>query len=171
MSIAQLFYNEKNLLGEIEFDVTISESATAVNTATKNPVEDGPDVTDHVRTEPMTFSVSGIVSNTPVRILGGTRSGNLSGDPASQKAWDKLLELHAKREPFTLVQGMKSYKNIVMVQLSKTTDASNSNALAFTAQMQELILVGVRRIDEFNFDDPAVSAGMQPTQDYGIKDA
>ena len=176
MSLAQLFFFEPNTIGDdnvgvIEFDVTVSESASATATATKNPVENGADVTDHVRMEPLAFTVSGIVSDTPVKFLAGIQAGNiLTGNKQSKTAWDKLLELQAKREPFTLTQGLKSYNNVVIMKLSATKDASNSGALVFTSEMQEIILVGTQELTAFNFNEPEISDGMVPTVDSGLKD-
>ena len=177
MSLAQLFFKQPNILGDlgagaIEFDVVVSEGATASATATKNPVEAGADTTDHIRIEPMTFSLSGIVSDTPIQYLAGLQSGSfLTGNKQSQTAWDKLLELQSLRQPFTLTQGLKTYENVIITKLGTTQDASSAMALSFTAEMQEIILVGIEELDSFNFKDPAVEAGMIPNTEAGIKDA
>lgn len=178
MSLAQLFFGKKNEIGLIEFDVTISESATSTATATKNPVENGADITDHVRMEAMAFTVSGVVSDTPVQYLAGLSaqaieniaSGNISGNRPSTDAWDKLLELQTTREPFTLVQGLKSYDNVVITKLSSTQDAASGNALFFTAEMQEIILVGEAELTGDSFNEIFITAGMLETFNAGLKD-
>lgn len=176
MSLAQLFFSEKNAIGDattgvIEFDVTVSESATAKARATKNPVENGADITDHVIIEPMTFGVSGIVSNTPVKYLAGIQSGTfLTGNRPAKTAWDKLLELQASREPFVLAQGLKSYSNIIITGLSTTTDATTGGSLFFSAEMEEIILVGTQELRAFNFKEPDISDCMLPVVDLGLKD-
>ena len=175
MSLSQLFFKQTNQIGDdsvgiIELDVIVSESATSKTSVTRNPVENGADVTDHARMEPMEFQVTGIVSNTPVIFLSGIQSGNiLTGNRQSATAWENLLELQSKRQPFTLTQGLKSYENVIITQLKQTTTASNAGALQFTANLQEVITVGVQELQDFNFNEPEISAGMLPATDDGIK--
>ena len=176
MSLSQLFFKEPNIIGDsstlvIELDVIVSEGATATATKTRNPVESGADTNDHIRIEPMTFTMSGVVSDTPVKFLAGIQSGGiLSGNKQSRTAWDSLLQLHALRQPFTLVQGLKTYENVVLLKLSTTQNVSNFRALQFTAEMEELILVGVKELTGDNFNEPIISAGMTANSDQGLKD-
>lgn len=168
MSLTQLFFNEGNRIGEIELDVIISESATATATITQNPVENGADVNDHMIIQPMTFSMSGIVSDTPVKFLGGIYNGGPNtGNDQSRTAWQALLDLHASKSPFTLEQGLKSYDNVVIQSLSVNQDKSNSRAIVFNASLKELIIVGVEEITADQFIDEQTKAGMQPSSDRG----
>lgn len=49
-------------------DATITRSTNYENEMTMFPVEDGPDVTDHIRTKPITMNIDGIISETPLSI-------------------------------------------------------------------------------------------------------
>ena len=54
----------------IPIDCTVSRSTTLENEVTMHPVEEGPDVTDHIRTKPVTMQIEGLISETPLGIEG-----------------------------------------------------------------------------------------------------
>jgi len=49
-------------------DVTLSEGHLVQNKITFFPVEEGGDIADHVRTEPRSISISGLITDTPTGI-------------------------------------------------------------------------------------------------------
>lgn len=171
MSLLQLIFKEDNLIDTIEIDVFISEGASATTTATKNPVEKGVDRTDHIRVEPMTFSTTGIVSDTPVRFGGALFQtlGN-SGFRLSTEAWNKLLKLQADKTRFTLVQNLRSYDNIHIATLDTTQDKESSNALIFTCNFEEIIEVGTEELTADQFNELDVADQTVPTVESGLRD-
>jgi hypothetical protein len=52
----------------ILIDVTMSETTNLEAEITEHPVEDGPDVTDHVRPKPISIDIEGIISETPLTL-------------------------------------------------------------------------------------------------------
>lgn len=52
----------------IPIDVTVSRAINYENELTTNPVELGPDVTDHIRTKPITMQIEGVISDTPLSL-------------------------------------------------------------------------------------------------------
>ena len=177
MGISQLIFRKGNFIGEIELDVIVNESAQSSATITANPVENGADVNDHIIINPMTFSMVGIVSDTKVQILGGLGTLNqvISGDAftkddtPSKEAWGLLLELQAERIPFTLVTNLREYENVVIENLSESQDKDTSNSLTFTANMKEIIFVGVQDVTAEQFDDQDTADKSLPDTDGGIK--
>ena len=177
MGVSQLIFSKGNFLGSIELDVIVNESAQASSTITANPVENGADVNDHIIINPMAFTITCVVSDTKVQILGGfnTLEQLASGDAftkdntPSKDAWESLLELQAERIPFTLITNLKEYDNVVIENLSTNQDKDTSNALIFTANMKEIIFVGVQDITEEQFDDQTTADKALPDTDGGIK--
>lgn len=177
MGVAQLVFRKGNFIGEIELDVIVNETTQSSATITSNPVENGADVNDHIIINPMTFSMSGIVSDTKVNIIGGEigisqlSSGDTftKNDTPSKEAWEELLELQASRIPFTLITNLKDYDNVVIENLAVTQNKDSSNALNFTANMKEIIFVGseVLTVEQFDTQDTADKA--LPSTDGGLK--
>lgn len=64
---ASLFYRtEGYFVGDIPFDLEISENHTIEASVTEHPVEDGSIVSDHVRVLPRKGSIVGLVTNHPL---------------------------------------------------------------------------------------------------------
>ena len=175
MALANLIFPKENKIGSFELDIVVSESVTTSSTITENPVEQGADVSDHIITNAMSFTMTGMVSDTPVSFLGGVIGGvahdTLGLERPATKAWDALLELQATKEPFTLVTGLKEYDNVFIESLSTVHDKDTSQILSFTATMKEVIFVGTQEISDVQFDEQEISDSMVKTKDEGIKDA
>lgn len=50
----------------VSLDATLSQSHESTNTVTEHPVEDGANMSDHIRPDLDTLSLEGVISNTPV---------------------------------------------------------------------------------------------------------
>ena len=169
MSITSLFFNKGNYIEEIELDIIISESASATARVTKNPVEKGADINDHKIIEPMTFTMSGVVSNTPSSLFNQFNRTTGSDRTKAQSAWDDLLKLHKESTPFTLVQGLKSYDNVTMISLTESQDVDTANELSFTATFTELNLAGVDAPPIVTYADQDTSDKASPSTNSGLK--
>lgn len=172
MSIAQLFFRKGNFISTVELDIIISESTTATVRVTENPVENGANVNDHIIIEPLTFTTAGIVSNISSSTIGQfTRIPTIFSQSTakSKEAWEALLELQINKIPFTLVQGLKEYNNVVLISLTESQDKDSANGLFFTATMKEIIFVGVKAITAEQFNEPPIADKMIPAIKGGLK--
>jgi len=171
MSISQLIFRKGNFIEEIELDIIVNESAQTNSTITSNPIENGADVNDHIIINPMTFSITGIVSNTKVSILGGlnTLESFASDSTPSADAWEDLLELQTSRTPFTLITNLKAYDNVVIENLSESQDKDTSNSLHFTANLREIIFVGSEVLTAEQFNEANTADQTVPNTEGGLK--
>ncbi len=174
MAITKLFFRKENKIADIVLDVVIEESASASARMTSNPVEKGADINDHIIVDPMTFTMSGLVtdavSNAVDGIQGLTGTGVYTGKTSPSKdKWNDLLKLHAEREPFTLEQGLRSYENVVLLSLSESQNKDTSKALFFTATFQVLNLVGQSAVVSQQFNSSDVAAMAEPDVLGGLK--
>lgn len=168
MAITQLFIKKGNFIQDIEIDAVISESATATARLTKNPVEYGADSSDHIIIEPQTYTLNGVVSNASSNLVDAAK--NLLGNQTkAQQIWEDLLELLTNKKPFTLVQGLKSYDNVVLTNLTESQDKDTSKGLFFTAQLSQLILVGTGGSPTTTFKDQDTSDKATPKTNGGLK--
>lgn len=172
MAITQLFFKKGNFISTIELDIIISESATATAKVTENPVEFGSNINDHIIIEPMTFSTQGVVSDISSSIIGQfTRTPTVfnRGNSKSREAWEALLELHASRQPFSLVQGLREYQNVVILSINERQDKDTSKGLFFNATMREIIVVGSPGIVTEQFNEQNISDKMVAAVFGGLK--
>lgn len=125
-------------IGGLYMDVTVEETHNDELEITDHPVEQGAAITDHAYMKPAQVTIRAGVSD-------AGKSGN-SGDRPSVEAYQKLLELQKSREPFDLVTGKRTYKNMLIRSLAVTTEAETENILMFTAELRQVMLVTVQSV-------------------------
>lgn len=141
-------------IGGITLDAAIHEDHVHESDITENPVEEGVEVTDHVQLKPAQLTIEGVITDAP---LGYSIIGNIQNlvrsvqslfgaSSRSVDAFNKLLDLRQKREPFTVVTGLKSYDNMIFSRLSVPREAATGNAIHFTAEMKQIRIVESKTI-------------------------
>lgn len=136
-------------IGGIVIDATISEEHNTSCDLTENPVEDGAKITDHVQIKPAELSIEGVISDSPLGTPFVQNFQNivdsvgvyLGKTSRSIDAYNKLLDLQNKREPFTVTTGLKQYKNMIMTKLSVPRKAEMGGSLQFKATLREIRIV------------------------------
>jgi hypothetical protein len=98
---------------------------------TQHPVQTGAAITDHAYRKPSTVTV---------RALYGPQRGPLNDTYAA------MLALQESREPFDVVTGKRVYRSMLLKTLGVTEDGPTKNVVAFTAELQEVILVNVETV-------------------------
>lgn len=169
MAISQLIFKKGNFIDTIELDIIITEGATTSSQVTTNPVQSGSDFNDHIIIKPMTFNIQGAVSNAASSTT-GQFSQNAFTPRKDQSIWTDLLELQSSKKLFTLVQGLKSYKNVQIVSLSESQDKVSSNALFFNATLQEIIVPpGTAAVSQSQYADQDTFDKASPSRSGGLK--
>ena len=147
------------LINGFLIDAAPVETHSLNSVTTEHPVEEGADVTDHIRISPDMLTIEGLVSNTPIgevavvrenespfltEVTGGvvTADTPLRGVP-SDDAFAFLKAIRAKREPVEVITNIATYRNMVMIGLSVPQDSTD--ALRFRATFQEIQIVKTDR--------------------------
>ncbi len=97
----------------IELDASISQSHELGAEVTDHPVEDGVDITDHVRPKPARVTIQGVVSAHPLVADGQTVEAGREID-----AWAVLEEIILQRLPVTLVTTLRVYQDVILLAVS-----------------------------------------------------
>jgi hypothetical protein len=127
-----IFIQPKRMIGTIAVQVVTNEVTTDTLTITKQPVQQGAPITDHSYMEPATFSHT-IYFAAP----------GFTGGTSLNEIYTQLQSLQSSRIPFTLVTPKRIYTNMLMGNLTNTTDKLTENCLAIHANYQQVILVPV----------------------------
>lgn len=103
MAVLQLLLGQpqfRTTIGVLELDAAQSITHEASSQITKNPIEDGSDVTDNVRLENRTLTIEALISDNPLTLLGSAFNlftgaaagavGELAGGFAAQAAGQAL---------------------------------------------------------------------------------
>jgi len=134
MALSLLFgkkYNKGNV-GGVELDVTLREVHSFTSRVTNYPIEEGSILSDHIINEPAVVVLEGIVTDTPLAIL---TFFNRSID-----AFNRLVEIHQKREIITVVTGLKKYPRMAITNLDVPRDIRTGQSLTFSIELKQVIL-------------------------------
>lgn len=197
---------DKNLK-DFVVDVTLTENHDFQADVTENPVEEGSPITDHIDLKPESFTITGVISDTPLdiassvqgatttagvligrKIVGplgayaGVAAGAVAGLIANEQrtlgersssrtknVFDHFRDLQAKRVPFTVVTGLREYKNMVITSLTVNRDSKSGRSFNFTCAMKQIRIVRSQVITIPNTFKGV--SGAAPKQDLGAKSA
>lgn len=156
MSIS-LFFGRKQpgKIGELELDATISENHDFTNKITKFPVEDGSDISDHIKKDPTKLTISGFITNSPVPILdiavdnlissfqktiGELRRKIYSREKFNRvnTAADLLLQYRDDNIPIDIRTGLFVYTDMYMERLTIPRNRNTGDTLRFSADFVKI---------------------------------
>jgi hypothetical protein len=118
--MSSIIYNGS--IGPVPISVVLSESHQSSLGITENPIESGASVTDHAYIEPKRLSLE-------------------FADGSAALTFNALVRFQETRVPFTIVSGLFVYSNMLIKSISVDRDATNSQVLKGTAELQEAIIV------------------------------
>lgn len=132
MTLSLLFgkkYARTDIAGVL-LDAVLSEDHLYNSRVTNFPVEDGRIISDHIINEPETVQITGVVSDTPISFFAPFN--------ASINAFQRLVEIHDRRELITIVTGIKVYTNMAITSLQVPRNALSGQSLTFTMNFQKV---------------------------------
>ena len=99
--------------------------------------------------KPAELSIEGVITDTPLgyAVIGNIKnlirsvSTIFGGSSRSLDAYNELIKLQQSRKPFTVLTGLKRYKNMIITELSVPRTAQTGKSLQFKATMKEIRIV------------------------------
>lgn len=153
----------------LELDATIMEAPEFTSKPTSNEVESGADITDHVTNDPVTLTIEGVVTNSPIGILQSLRA--IASANAWQDAYNFIKQLRENREPFDFVGGLQVYESMIITSFSPTRTPRTGEALEFRMTMKQIKTVETEVVPVTKFKEDVKhtgqkeqSLGGQPTE-------
>lgn len=193
-----IFGKTKESIAGYTFDAVMEEVLDMSVEVPSYPIESGASVSDHRIVQPIRYKLTGITSNTPMKVsvadfagglvsnlvdnpivaaASGLSAGYLSGwlnkkdgsaTTAAQAALQKLVEILEGNEPFDVVAGDITLKNMVITRLSRTRNPENENALVAEIELQEF--VSLDRLNDSGQPDHSYLRSGDPSQTGCAKD-
>lgn len=121
-------------IGLLTVDVTVEESHEMSAQVTDWPIEGGSLISDHVRLEPRSLTISGFISDTPL-----FRDGVYLGNGRSMTSFALLEQMWKARVPMIVVSQLKYYDQMVIE--SVTIPKTRESALRFNCKLREIVTV------------------------------
>ena len=105
---------------------------------TAYPVENGADVSDHVQIKNNTFSLSGMITETPIRLMHDLLySAGVNGTRISQ-AITYLDQIFDARQPIILITEHKVFENVILKGISY--DYQSEHSMQFDLEFEQIRL-------------------------------
>lgn len=162
MSIINLFTKQAPTIAGYSFDAILEDNLEASVEWTTYPVETGVNVNDHRIIQPVTWSLTGAVSNNPLKVqltdflagglsnltsnpyvasVAGLAAGFLSGSDETRASTTLqfLLNLMVEGSPFDIDAGDIQLQNMAISRIGRVKDNSNEQGLIFVADLVEII--------------------------------
>lgn len=150
------------MIDTIELDATLSEEHNMSSQISSHPIEKGTDITDHIRPEPESLTIEGVISSTPTQLKHVLKF--VDRTKRFDNAEKQLRELWQKAEPFTVVTSLRTYENMVIQTLSIPRDKDTTNIFRFKAQLRKVQLVSTEQLSDLA---DAVSDALSSPTDLG----
>ena len=129
----------------IVFDAVTDTGIRRQADITSYPVESGAEVSDHVQIKNNTFKLSGVITETPVRLEKDLLySAGVNGTRISQ-AIQYLDKIFDSRQPITLVTEHKVYENVILSGISY--DYKSEFAMQFDLEFEQIRLVSTATVN------------------------
>ncbi len=176
-------------IGELTLDLLLQEDEELSNKVTQFPVENGSPATDHVINEPVTLTITGYVTNAPIRVHPGTvdsqarvtRQGEdkLVGPDINfaELALAYLKKIRLERKAVRVTTKRGTWENMLIQRISRTKTKATGDALVFTITLVEfrqvklLFVAGTRKRTTSARAQPRSQGGKKstpkPPKDYG----
>ena len=129
----------------ITLDASVTETHGGTVGIPTHPVEKGANVSDHVRKEPASLRVEGLLVDHPMAAQKTAQATTIVGaDDGEGRAAYIYAHLENLRDVGTLFEvhtGIKVYSNMLIQDLSAPRDKSIAGAVRFSATLREVRLV------------------------------
>jgi len=137
----------------VEFDASISETHSDSAETSDHPVEDGSDITDHIRVLPKTIEINGVITNTPIIFLATLQAKSpVTGDLTRtldrvETGYQQLQDFMNRGILVDVITSLRTYSNMVLLSMAVTRDAASGNILDCTLSLREMKIATAMSID------------------------
>lgn len=162
MSLINLLVKRGPQLGSLQFDAVLSDDLDASVDIVQYPIETGTPIADHIIYQPIRYTMTGAVSNNPLKVSitdftgaltnlvddnpfiatgAGLFAGWLSGsnETRSSTTLNTLLDFMYSGQIFTVDTGEITLNNMVIRRIGRSKDPENENGLIFVAELQQIV--------------------------------
>lgn len=137
-SLEALLLGRKREFAGIIPDVVVIEEHENEVVVTRHPVDTGANVSDHAYQMPTVINCQFGWSDSS-RLLNSILDFSIfKGLTTTKDVYEKLLELQAKREPFSLSTGKKQYPAVIITKLKTTSTVDTESSLVVDITFEEI---------------------------------
>lgn len=164
-------------IASIKLDASLSESHNYTSAITDSPLEDGSVVSDHIINDPFSLDITGSITNIPSLGIGtltlpavtavATVVSIFKTKNKIKDAEEEFRNLRESKVPFSVITGLRRYKNMVLESFTFNRDATIGDALEFSATIRQIDIVSTKIITIDESDDASKKANQKLTDEGG----
>lgn len=180
MAVAISFTDDAGGLSTVLLDAVPQETHSGSAQVTQHPVERGAAITDHVRADPETLTISAVVSDHPLRNtdlsveqqsiaavqgIGAAAIGGGYVEGRAARTYAQLLSLKDVGALCSVTTSVRHYEDMVLTDLQRTREAAGGTSLRFSATFRRVRLVEsqiVQMSTGGKREAPKTTGGQQP---------
>ncbi len=170
-----IFVRSRTSIGDVVLDATLRVKHQVVAQVSTSPLEDGAEITDHVRILPQNMEMVGIITPTENTLLaqlgptGGPAAAlGISGGERDVEAWNDLRALILARKRLEIVTRYQTYF-VLPIELLADEDAGFGMALQFTMRFLEIEIGTVESLGGVAADLQDTVAGKTGSDNLGLQ--
>ncbi|CNK98224.1 MULTISPECIES: phage baseplate protein [Yersinia] len=168
--LSALFRQQKRRINLLVPSVVITEKHQDTLEITEHPVEVGAAVSDHAYKRPSEVIMDlGFSGGGSLLDFADTTSLGLSMGKSPQEVYQQLLDLQESRQPFDVITGKRTYKNMLIKSLEVTTDKTSENVLMCRLTLREMIISSTQVIHVADKADMKQGVSTSSVQNTGTK--
>lgn len=161
-------------IGGLVLDAVLHEGHGYSNTVTDNPIESGANVSDHIRREPPTITITGFITNTPLQVdtdvtektineISDNQAKGLASLSSNrvQAAFVALMDVvgedfpdqpssstYSVRSPriIEVVTGLRVYSDMAITNLSIDRRPEDGESITFNATFKKIVKVRLSQV-------------------------
>lgn len=125
-------------VGVLKLDATLRRNYNFTSQVSSHPVEDGGNISDHIKNDPLIYTMTGFVSNSSLKRNLLTIFSSSSRDRV-QSAFDALKAIYEAKKPITLQTALsEELTNMVLSNLNIPQDQQSGDSISFTAEFRQI---------------------------------
>ncbi|MCK9435583.1 MAG: hypothetical protein M0Q12_00075 [Synergistaceae bacterium] len=131
----------------IVLDCSLEEAHSSEADITLHPIEDGSEITDHIKKIRDGLSIRGLISDSPMQsivetvLTGGFDVGSITtiggNAPPSKEAWESLKTMQENGTIFNIITGLEKYRNMAIKTISTTKTKDVGEAIIVEIEFQK----------------------------------
>lgn len=132
----------RTTIGAVTLDALLSEKESLTATATDYAVEDGANVSDHIKLDADILTISGVVTSSATSLFAAAGVSKLI------ETTELLRELRNARQPISIVTGVRVYNGYYITGLETSREASEGGLkIGVDLTLKKLTKVTLRQAD------------------------
>jgi hypothetical protein len=125
----------------VTLDAVINEDVEHSVTVTDHPIESGSSVSDHIRDNPDTITITGIVSRTPANLIDVAIATATLDFNRHETVWQKLRTWIKEHTLVTVTTPIKTWEHMAIQSLTRSRTADVGEVAQFTLKLREITKV------------------------------